>query len=123
LVKPSDDDAKYIFGEKSNNEYIKTFHELGAKNVILTLGKYGSLVSDGEKIKNQASYAEEVIDTTGAGDAFWSGTYIGFIENFDIFNAAKLGNAFSAENLKKVGAVLRLKDYHVLIEKYIQKGE
>jgi fructokinase len=122
LVKPSDDDAKYIFGEKSNDEFIKTFHDLGAKNVILTLGKDGSLVSDGKSIKKQASYAKEVIDTTGAGDAFWSGTYIGFIENLDIFNAAKLGNAFSAENLKKVGAVLRLKDYHVLIEKYIQRG-
>jgi fructokinase len=122
LVKPSDDDAKYIFGEKSNDEFIDIFHELGAKNVILTLGKDGSLVSNGEEKRPQPSFAEEVIDTTGAGDAFWSGTYIGFIENFDIFNAAKLGNAFSAENLKKVGAVLRLKDYHVLIEKYIQRG-
>jgi len=122
LVKPSDDDAKYIFDENKREKYIEIFHDLGAKNVILTLGKEGSLVSNGNEIKAQSSYAEKVIDTTGAGDAYWSGTYIGFLEDFNIFESAKLGNAFSAENLKKVGAVLRLKDYHDLIKKYINKG-
>ena len=122
LVKPSDDDAKYIFGDKADKNFVDIFHELGAKNVILTLGKDGSLVSNGKEKRIQPSLAKEVVDTTGAGDAFWSGTYIGFLEGFDIFDAAKLGNAFSAENLKKVGAVLRLNDYRELINKYINKG-
>ncbi|MGM0641747.1 MAG: carbohydrate kinase family protein [Thermotogota bacterium] len=123
LVKPSDDDAIYIFGENSKEKFVDIFHELGAKKVILTLGKDGSLVSNGKDKISQPSYAKKVIDTTGAGDAFWSGTYIGFLEGFDIFDSAKLGNSFSAENLKKVGAVLRLKDYHDLIEKYIKRGD
>lgn len=119
IIKPSDDDGKFIFGNKSNDEYIKLFHDLGVNNVILTLGKDGSIISDGKKIVKLESYAEKVVDTTGAGDAFWSGVYIGELIGYDIFKSTKLGNAIAAENLKKVGAVIRLDDYKKLIEKFI----
>jgi fructokinase len=120
IIKPSDDDAKFIFGKNPLEKYITFFHDYGVNNVILTLGSEGSIISDGRDRMTLKSYAEEVVDTTGAGDAFWSGVYIGKIIGFDIFKAVKLGNAFSAENLKKVGAVIRLDDYKKLIKKFIE---
>ncbi|BBE30734.1 fructokinase [Tepiditoga spiralis] len=118
IIKPSEDDAESIFGKMNTKDYIKKFHELGAKNIILTLGKDGYIISNGKKEKKYTSYAKEVIDTTGAGDAFWSGFYIGILNNLNIFEASKLGNAFSAEKIKKVGAVIDLKSYKEIAKEY-----
>jgi fructokinase len=120
FIKPSLDDCIHIFKENKNEEeYIKIFHEWGVKNVILTLGEKGFVFSDGKQITHFDSYAKEVIDTTGAGDAFWSGLYIGTIIGLDAIKAAKLGNAFSAEKLKYVGAICDIKNYKDLLKEYL----
>lgn len=46
----------------------------------MTLGKDGVMVSDGKEIKGFNTLATEVQDTTGAGDAFWSGFYVGLLK-------------------------------------------
>ncbi len=101
IIKPSLDDCYHFFSTTKKDEkyYIETFHSLGVKYVVLTLGEKGATVSDGSKMMHLDSLATNVVDTTGAGDAFWSGLYIGLIEGYDIFTASKLGNAFSAEKL------------------------
>jgi hypothetical protein len=50
VTKPSLDDAGRIFGrEYEPEEYIRMFHELGPRTVVLTMGRDGVLVSeDGE---------------------------------------------------------------------------
>jgi len=119
IVKPSLDDCYHLFSNKKNEkEYIDIFHNLGVKNVVLTMGERGAIVSDGTKILHLDSLATNVVDTTGAGDAFWSGLYIGLIEGYDIFTASRLGNAFSAEKLKHVGAISEIGHYKELINKY-----
>ncbi|HNR80682.1 MAG TPA: carbohydrate kinase family protein, partial [Mesotoga infera] len=103
IVKPSDDDARHIFGEMQPREYLDLFHEFGAKNVILTLGKRGAVVSDGFRIEEIAPCARRVVDTTGAGDAFWSGLYRGLLERKDIFEAARYGNMCAAFRIEHEG--------------------
>ncbi len=73
IVKPSEDDALHIFGTGDPHEYIDKFHNAGASNVVLTLGHKGSVISDGHKTETLSPCARRVVDTTGAGDAFWSG--------------------------------------------------
>ncbi len=106
LSKPSEDDAFHIFGSMHENEYIKQFHEYGVKNVVLTLGKDGFVVSDGKKIKKFKSLARHVIDTTGAGDGFWSGMYYVLTNGGNIFEAAQFGNAVAAFRVEKFGEKL-----------------
>jgi ribokinase len=43
---------------------------LGPRSVVVTLGKDGAVFSDGESTKHATSPEVEVVDTTGAGDAF-----------------------------------------------------
>lgn len=119
FLKPSLDDCINIFQkDKREEEYIDIFHNLGVKNVILTLGEKGFIVSDGSQKVNFNSYAKEVKDTTGAGDAFWAGFYIGILTGLDIIESSKLGNAFSAEKLKYVGAIADIEDYKKILKKY-----
>jgi sugar/nucleoside kinase (ribokinase family) len=104
VSKPSLDDAKCLFGKMAPEEYVKTFHEFGVKNVVLTLGKDGALVSNGKKVEKIPSLAKKVIDSTGAGDAFWSGMYYSLLKGEDIFEAAKLGSATAAARVESVGS-------------------
>lgn len=108
IVKPSEDDAKRLFGEDLHENQIEKFLKLGAKLVIMTLGKDGAIVSNGTETISFPSLAKEVVDSTGAGDAFWSGFYAAVVKGYPIREALKLGFAVSAFKLKFSGSVVDL---------------
>ncbi|SHF29799.1 fructokinase [Caldanaerobius fijiensis DSM 17918] len=108
IVKPSEDDARRIFGEDTPENQLNKFLGLGAKLVIMTLGKNGAIVSNGRETKKFNTLATEVVDTTGAGDAFWSGFYSGLIKGYTLEKSLKLGFAVSAYKLRYTGAVVEL---------------
>lgn len=119
LLKPSIDDAKCLLGNMTEEEYIQAFHHLGVKNVVLTLGKDGVLVSDRTKTKKFPSFARHVVDTTGAGDAFWAGMYSSLLRGRDIFESAKIGSAASAFRVESVGSDAPLPPVKNLIKRYL----
>lgn len=108
ILKPSEDDAERIFGKDTHENQVKKFLALGAKLVIMTLGKDGAIVSNGTETITLPSLATEVADTTGAGDAFWSGFYTALVKGHTIKEALQLGSAASAFKLKYTGAVANL---------------
>lgn len=108
IIKPSEDDAERLFGKDTHENQIAKFLKLGAKLVIMTLGKEGAIVSNGEETIMCQSLAEEIVDTTGAGDAFWSGFYSSIVKGYTIREALSLGFAVSAYKLKYTGAVVNL---------------
>lgn len=108
IIKPSEVDAERIFGPDTPENQVKKFADLGAKLVIMTLGKDGAIVTNGTETITFDTLATEVVDTTGAGDAFWSGFYTGIIKEYSIKESLILGFAVSAYKLKHVGAVVNL---------------
>lgn len=118
IVKPSEDDAERLFGKDEPIKQINKFLELGAKLVIMTLGKQGAIVSNGNETLAFNSFATEIVDTTGAGDAFWSGFYAAVIKGYTIKEALKLGFAVSAYKLKYTGAVVDLPRLEVIKEQF-----
>ncbi|WP_020618402.1 carbohydrate kinase family protein [Paenibacillus daejeonensis] len=108
IVKPSEDDAERLFGKDTHENQLQKFLDLGAKMVIMTLGKEGAIASNGQETVRFDTLAEEVVDTTGAGDAFWSGFYAGIIEGASLREAMNLGFAVSAYKLRYTGAVVEL---------------
>lgn len=118
IIKPSEDDAERLFGKDTPENQIEKFLKLGAKLVIMTLGKDGSIVSNGvEQIKFD-TLASNIVDTTGAGDAFWSGFYTAIIKGYSIKESLKLGFAVSAYKLKYIGAVVELPSIEVIKNTY-----
>lgn len=108
IIKPSEVDAERIFGADTPGNQISKFINLGAKLVIMTLGKDGAIVSNGIETLTFKTLATEIVDTTGAGDAFWSGFYTGITKGYTIKTALELGFAVSAFKLKHVGAIAKL---------------
>lgn len=118
IVKPSLDDSQRIFGITDKEEIISRFHKLGAKLVVLTLGRDGLMVSDGRNCKAYPTLATEVVDATGAGDSFWSGFYTGITKGFPIEKAVMAGSAASAFKLKYIGASSPMPEMDELLKQY-----
>jgi sugar/nucleoside kinase (ribokinase family) len=108
IIKPSEDDAERLFGKDTHEHQIEKFLNLGVKLVIMTLGKDGAIVSNGTETMHFSTLATEVVDTTGAGDAFWSGFYSSIIEGYTVKESITSGLLVSAYKLKYTGAVVEL---------------
>lgn len=70
IVKVSDEEATLITGKEDINEAVKDIIKLGAKYVLITLGKDGTLLADTNEIKVVPTNPVEMVDATGAGDSF-----------------------------------------------------
>ncbi len=85
---------------------------LGIKALIITMGKDGAMVlnlDSSELIKPSSGKFSQVVDTTGAGDAFSAGFIYGFIQNTsynfeDLKNNIKIGNFVAGKCIQKLGA-------------------
>ncbi|MBL4963940.1 carbohydrate kinase family protein [Bacillus halotolerans] len=70
FVKVSDEELEIITGAKDHEEGVNILHGIGAKMVAVTLGKNGTLLSNGKEHEIIPSIPVTSIDSTGAGDAF-----------------------------------------------------
>ncbi len=116
IIKPSLDDSQRLFGLKTIDEYLEIYEELGPKLIIMTLGKDGLIARYKGQTLKMPSIATDIVDATGAGDAFWSGLYAGLTNNQTIFDSLKLGLICSSMKLKTVGADFALPKYPQLVE-------
>ncbi|CQR53951.1 carbohydrate kinase family protein [Paenibacillus riograndensis] len=118
IVKPSEDDAERLFGRDTPENQVQKYIALGAGLVIMTLGKDGAIVSNGQETARFETLAHEVVDTTGAGDAFWSGFYTALVRGATVREALRSGFAVSAFKLKYTGAVVPLPDLNIIQAEY-----
>ncbi|MCR2823037.1 carbohydrate kinase family protein [Lederbergia panacisoli] len=70
FVKVSDEELSIISSEKNISKGVEFFHNLGVKALAVTLGKDGTLISNGNQEEIIPSINVNSIDSTGAGDAF-----------------------------------------------------
>ncbi len=73
--------------------------------LVITDGKKGSYAYFGGKIFRQpALHAKEVLDTTGAGDAYTAGFIAEYIKTQDIESSMKKGAEYAVTIIEKIGA-------------------
>jgi ribokinase len=78
--------------------------EMGVKIVAVKLGGKGCYVTDGHEKRTVEPYKVNVVDTTGAGDAFDAGFLYGLIHDKSIFECGQLGNFVASKSITKMGA-------------------
>lgn len=106
LIKISEDDMLRLFEkELPHDQIFKFFHDLGVDIVCLTLGQNGVKLSqiNQEIIELPAIKVEKVMDTTGAGDAFWSGFLFAYIQEKPIQECLQISLKLAALKLQNVG--------------------
>ncbi len=72
--------------------------------VVVTDGTKGSVGCEKGQLIRQRAYKVEVVDTTGAGDAFHTGYIHGLLQGADLVERLKLGAAVAALKCTKMGA-------------------
>jgi adenosine kinase len=89
------------------------------KMVITTLGEKGSLISGTEnEISIPAVRAGDVVDPTGAGDAYRAGLLKGIVMGKDVETAAKMGSVSAAYAVEKHGTQEHYFTYGDFMERY-----
>lgn len=81
-------------------------HDMGVKTVIITMGKRGCLVyEDDTKYEFVSAFRlDNVVDTTGAGDAFNGGFAHAISVGMPLYEAVRFGNAVAGLSVTKFGA-------------------
>ena len=89
------------------DQYLDRFLDLGPQVVVLTMGEHGSLLglSNGDRYRLHPK-SVQVVDVTGAGDAFWSGLLVGLHEGLPVVDAARLGQAVAETKIKQLGPII-----------------
>jgi sugar/nucleoside kinase (ribokinase family) len=112
VTKPSADDARRVFGPGYEPEqYIEMFHDLSAETVIFTMGDEGNLISENGRITGHVpARPVEVVDATGAGDAFWSAFLMAQLDGKDWPVAVNFAHEVASLKLRVDGHVERMID-------------
>lgn len=106
FVKLSEDDAERLYDKSVENEQIiADFHKMGSSLVCLTLGGDGAIVSYnyGRDSYRLVGQPVEVLDATGAGDAFWSGFLTAYLDGHDIPSCAEAATKMAILKLTTLG--------------------
>lgn len=93
-----------IVDNKTASEAAYALLEFGARNVIITLGKNGALLVNEKEYVISPSVQVDVIDTTGAGDAFIGGFASAYIRGEKLAEALEYANYSGAFAVTKKGA-------------------
>lgn len=118
FIKVSDEEAKLLTGKENLEEAARELVTLGAKAVAITLGKEGTMITDGENLEVIPSVKIKSLDSTGAGDAFVGAVLYRIASEADSKEAAAnfsklkeiihFGNKVGAIVCTKLGAIAAL---------------
>jgi len=105
IIFPNEREARTITGEKDLKKAAKILYEWGANLTIITLGEKGALLYNGEKFMEfEALPINEIVDPTGAGDAFAGEFLAHYAKETPIEECIKQGLLRAREVLKKKGS-------------------
>ncbi len=97
----------FLTGEEFNLLNFRNFSrffELGAKAVVIKLGKDGcDLYSDDSKLFHIPGLKVPVLDTTAAGDCFAAGFMTGLVKGYSLRKCAEFANCVGAAKVQKLG--------------------
>lgn len=119
IVKVSEVDWERLYGTPLEHpeQAGEHFLNLGATVVCATMGGEGALAMSNEEIHFLPTRPIEVKDTTGAGDAFWSGFLTGWLDGQSLLNAAKAGRKMAEHKIGHFGALPNQVDRNIIYEK------
>lgn len=110
ILKVSDDEARIITNEQNIEKAAQKLVELGAKNVLVTLGSKGTLICTAENLKYVEVEPVKMVDATGAGDAFIGSVIADISRSEDLsyekmIEYVKRANKVGAMTVQNIGAL------------------
>lgn len=110
LLTPNESELRILLGLKPNDptptvDLARRMQSNGLGTIVITQGAKGALIVTHEEIIEVPSVRVDVVDTTGAGDAFNSGLAVSYAEGKDIITATKVACCCGALCCTTLGVV------------------
>ncbi|WP_025027026.1 carbohydrate kinase [Caldalkalibacillus mannanilyticus] len=110
LILPNREEAELLAGTKIDSVEdcalaSQKIHERGVKNVIITLGEQGIYYSSTDETGHLLPYQADVVDVTGAGDAFAATVIYGLVQQETLSTSCRLGLAAARLTLQSAESV------------------
>jgi len=113
FVTPNETETEYYTGvavtdEASACAASKKLLEMGARGVIITMGKRGAYLMDGDGGRLIPTTDLRAVDPTGAGDTFNGAFSVALAEGLDVETAIKFANCASSISVTRPGAAVSI---------------
>ncbi|EJO5346800.1 1-phosphofructokinase [Clostridium botulinum] len=120
LIKPNHHELSELFNVEIKNEeeiiyYGKKLQEMGAQNVLVSMAKHGAIFipSKGEVIKSGVPKGI-LKNSVGAGDSMVAGFIAGYLKNYNLEEAFKMGLATGSASAFSEGLATKEKIEEIL---------
>jgi sugar/nucleoside kinase (ribokinase family) len=102
---PNRKEAEYLTGRKHPEEVLLGLEELGFSHVVVKLGADGAAMHNGGGMLHVGSPEVQVVDTTGAGDAFDAGLIDALLDGAGPLQALRRAAICGALSTRSAGAL------------------
>ncbi|MDR0575157.1 MAG: ribokinase [Tannerella sp.] len=108
ILVVNETEAEIISGgkidETGEDAIVDKLLALGAKTVVLTMGKQGCLLKNKQEFYSVPAFCVNALDTTAAGDTFCGALAVGLVRGEDLESVLKFATAASAICVTRIGA-------------------
>ncbi len=104
VLIPCKSAARELIGSDDITRDAKKLMDYGPGAVAVTMGEQGCIVLDKDGAFSIPAYKVNIVDTTGAGDAFHGGFIYSVLKGFNLEQAGRFANACGAICCTQVGA-------------------
>ena len=104
IVIADEDEINMLMGTDSFDDTLEAIRKYDNLFVMTRSGKGSVIVHRGEHHEQEATPVEEVIDTTGAGDAYCAGFLYGWVHDKSLAECARAGTLCATAVIQQLGA-------------------
>lgn len=117
---PNQREAELLSGSTDVASYLRLTQQLGWRTAVVKLGRHGAAMRQGEHTWTAQSPDVQVVDTTGAGDAFDAGFIDALLDNMTAEECLRRACVCGSMSTRAAGALTSLPSKKELQEFYEQ---
>jgi sugar/nucleoside kinase (ribokinase family) len=100
---PNDEEAHRPTGEDDPRRQAQALLDAGCGTVAITMGGRGTLVMDRQQFIAAPAFQVQVVDSSGAGDAFAAGFIFGLLQGWSMPDTLRYASAIGASSCTRLG--------------------
>ncbi len=109
IITPNETETEILTGISPDSEVelalaVKEYYKYGIKNVVITMGSRGAIVTYGNNIVPIEARKVKAVDTTSAGDTYVGAIAVKLDAGVDIVSACKFASVASSITVTRAGA-------------------
>ena len=122
IIHASLEEARAITGKDEPEEIAQFLQSYGIKTVAIKMGGDGCYIKGDSEAHRIQGLSVDVVDTTGAGDAFVGGFLYGVSRGWSLLECGRFANAVGALTVTRIGGSEAVESYEATMAFMKEKG-